>query len=381
MNKTEKIYRKANEYFSRCLENNDKALRYLHDRRISLSAARHFQLGYAESGFKGLLENLEQDFEFYDVMSSGLFMVKEDEIRAYFQDRIIFPVIVNGKIVSFTSRALSNDVNTRHKHLSKTVCWLYNEAALEFPIVVVVESPIDAITFYQAGYPAVATMGTNVRLSDRMLNQSLVYTAFDNDLDKKINPGLDFAIRFGYNIKQSGKAEVRVVQFPTQKGSKMDANSYFLQSTTPIDDFRRLIAEAQDITSFPKYWRIVMDEKKRVKKREKHNRGSVTLDEIKQIPLAEVIDTYVENTIVSDKLIMCKCPFHDDTSPSMTIYKESNTFMCRGASCGKHGDVIQFVQYADEVSFSEACKRLKEGSYGAGSRYARESVWVQSEGD
>jgi DNA primase len=41
-----------------------------------------------------------------------------------------------------------------------------------------------------------------------------------------------------------------------------------------------------------------------------------------------------------DKNHLIACPFHDDKSPSLKIYAETNTFNCFG--CGATGDAIEF---------------------------------------
>jgi DNA primase len=35
------------------------------------------------------------------------------------------------------------------------------------------------------------------------------------------------------------------------------------------------------------------------------------------------------------------CPFHEEKTPSFTIYPKTNTFHCFG--CGKNGDTIEFI--------------------------------------
>jgi DNA primase len=45
------------------------------------------------------------------------------------------------------------------------------------------------------------------------------------------------------------------------------------------------------------------------------------------------------------------CPFHNEKTPSMKVYK-NNTFHCFG--CGADGDVFDFVQKIDGVDFKEA---------------------------
>jgi DNA primase len=51
------------------------------------------------------------------------------------------------------------------------------------------------------------------------------------------------------------------------------------------------------------------------------------------------------------------CPFHDDTTPSLTVNPKENLWNCFG--CDKGGDNIRFVQLFDRISFNEAVERLK----------------------
>jgi hypothetical protein len=47
------------------------------------------------------------------------------------------------------------------------------------------------------------------------------------------------------------------------------------------------------------------------------------------------------------------CPLHDDHSPSFSVDPELQRWKCFGA-CAVSGDVFDFVQLADRVSFTEA---------------------------
>lgn len=47
---------------------------------------------------------------------------------------------------------------------------------------------------------------------------------------------------------------------------------------------------------------------------------------------------------------MCKCPFHDDRSPSMRVYEDS----CYCFTCGKSWDIFSFIQDMDGVDFKTA---------------------------
>jgi len=52
------------------------------------------------------------------------------------------------------------------------------------------------------------------------------------------------------------------------------------------------------------------------------------------------------------------CPFHDEKTPSFTIAQGRNVYFCHG--CGEGGDVINFVQKIDHLSFVEAIERLAD---------------------
>ncbi|MDP9383550.1 MAG: CHC2 zinc finger domain-containing protein [Chloroflexota bacterium] len=50
------------------------------------------------------------------------------------------------------------------------------------------------------------------------------------------------------------------------------------------------------------------------------------------------------------------CPFHEDRNPSLLVDERDGHFHC--FACKAHGDVIDFVQRADGLTFAEACNRL-----------------------
>ncbi|MEP6650448.1 MAG: CHC2 zinc finger domain-containing protein, partial [Lapillicoccus sp.] len=54
------------------------------------------------------------------------------------------------------------------------------------------------------------------------------------------------------------------------------------------------------------------------------------------------------------------CPFHDDSTPSMSVAGVPDRFTCFG--CGAHGDVIDFVQRLHHVTFIEAVHTLTADS-------------------
>jgi len=67
--------------------------------------------------------------------------------------------------------------------------------------------------------------------------------------------------------------------------------------------------------------------------------------------IREVIAHYVD--ISGDK---CVCPFHKESTPSLNIFDDTNSFYCFG--CGQSGDEIEFVKEYKELGFLDAVKEV-----------------------
>lgn len=60
---------------------------------------------------------------------------------------------------------------------------------------------------------------------------------------------------------------------------------------------------------------------------------------------------------------MLCCPFHNDKTPSMQVYPETNTVHCFSSNCKLHGkaiDVIDFILHQEGISKHEAINKAKE---------------------
>jgi hypothetical protein len=86
---------------------------------------------------------------------------------------------------------------------------------------------------------------------------------------------------------------------------------------------------------------------------EKENPNSITPDDIrraKESPLLAQVATKKNGT-----RHLANCPFHNEDTPSFTIYS-NNTFYCFG--CGVGGDVIDFIMRKHEIKFLDAVRML-----------------------
>lgn len=65
----------------------------------------------------------------------------------------------------------------------------------------------------------------------------------------------------------------------------------------------------------------------------------------------------------SDKNHRICCPFHEDKTPSMQVYPDTNTVFCFSSNCKLHGkahDGIDFIMYKENISKHEALLKAKQ---------------------
>lgn len=73
--------------------------------------------------------------------------------------------------------------------------------------------------------------------------------------------------------------------------------------------------------------------------------------------IESVISPYV-NLRRRGKNLVGLCPFHNEKTPSFTVYPENGSFYCFG--CGVGGDVITFVRRMENLDYMEAVKQLAD---------------------
>ena len=73
--------------------------------------------------------------------------------------------------------------------------------------------------------------------------------------------------------------------------------------------------------------------------------------------IEQVISSYV-NLKRRGKTLVGLCPFHNEKTPSFTVYPDTRSFYCFG--CGAGGDVISFVRRIDNLDYIEAVKAVAQ---------------------
>lgn len=91
-----------------------------------------------------------------------------------------------------------------------------------------------------------------------------------------------------------------------------------------------------------------------------------TADIRRRYPLADVVARHGIALRRSGDRLVGRCPFHDDTDPSLTLYvgdPADEHFHCFG--CWAHGDVIRFVELIERLPFRAAVAALTGEEAGA----------------
>lgn len=85
------------------------------------------------------------------------------------------------------------------------------------------------------------------------------------------------------------------------------------------------------------------------------------IDEIKKQPFHFIAKKRIPSLERDGAEYKGLCPFHKEDSPSFTIRKnDSGIYLWKCFGCGANGNVVQFVQRFDDLSFSTALKKVKK---------------------
>ena len=84
--------------------------------------------------------------------------------------------------------------------------------------------------------------------------------------------------------------------------------------------------------------------------------SNTELQEIRNsVDIVDVVSSYL-NLTAHGKNYFGVCTFHDDHSPSMCVSKEKQIYTC--FVCGATGNVFQFIKEYENISFTEAVKKV-----------------------
>ena len=193
-------------HYQSLLKKNTSAIKYLKNRGITGDIAKRFNIGFAPSGWRNILDKYgTSKNNINELLKLGL-IIRKDNNNYYdrFRERIMFPIRDNrGRYIGFGGRILNDDQpkylnspETPLFHKGRELYGLYEcqQALRNIERIVVVEGYMDVISLAQHGIDyAVASMGTAT--TDDHFNRlfrltDYIYFCFDGD-----QAGLDAAWR------------------------------------------------------------------------------------------------------------------------------------------------------------------------------------------
>jgi 5S rRNA maturation endonuclease (ribonuclease M5) len=85
--------------------------------------------------------------------------------------------------------------------------------------------------------------------------------------------------------------------------------------------------------------------------------GGITKEAVlERLDMREFYSQYLELPNRNGTEVTVKCCFHEDTKPSLCLNLKSGFYKCQG--CGETGDVFKMLQKQENLTFSEALKKL-----------------------
>ena len=78
-------------------------------------------------------------------------------------------------------------------------------------------------------------------------------------------------------------------------------------------------------------------------------------------PLGDVVEASGVGLRGRGRVRQGVCPFHAEAEGSFTVYADSERWYCFG--CGAGGDVLDFIQRAEDISLPEAIRQLDGGAF------------------
>lgn len=216
----------------------DEVREYLiEERGFTEDTISRFQIGFANGSLREYLIgkcNLPADL----CHKAGVLKKTESgQIKDYFYNRVVFPVIRRGLVVNLSGRTIDGR-EPKYLHLPGEISYLYNEDALFNKEVYVTEGITDCLSAIQAGYPAVAILGSlsfKTEFLQRFSGCTKIYLCLDGD-----DAGRQGAEKAAIIIGE----RARIVELP--EGT--DLNDYFKAHSK--DEFETLLSAAKDIIKY-----------------------------------------------------------------------------------------------------------------------------------
>lgn len=252
-----------------------EAIEYLHKRGLSEETIKRFNIGYAPSDWRRLVDFLlKKGYPLEKICQSGLVIQKDINSQPYdrFRDRVMFPIFNElGRPIGFGGRVLTAN-EERAKYINSPETLLYNKSKVLYGLhlakeqirtqgVIIVEGYLDVIMLSQSGFSnVVASSGTaftidQIRLIKRYTQK--LWLIFDPDI-----AGIQATLR-SMDLLIEHNMEVMVVSLP----DKLDPADYLLKRQSA--EFTNLLNQSQGFSDWRFKFVIKNDDTKTISGKKK----------------------------------------------------------------------------------------------------------------
>ncbi|HEY5776649.1 MAG TPA: DNA primase, partial [Xanthomonadales bacterium] len=191
------ILKSCSKFYVDELRKHPEAVEYLKGRGLSGEVCRDFDIGFAPTGWDGLIKKLGTDARRLELLKqAGMLSTGNSGAYDKFRNRIMFPIHDRrGRVIAFGGRALSDDgpkylnspeTTLYHKGRELYGLYLARQRSSRLDHIIVVEGYMDVVALAQFGFKnVVATSGTATTASQvELLFRSADSVVFCFDGDK-----------------------------------------------------------------------------------------------------------------------------------------------------------------------------------------------------
>ncbi len=225
--RTYKALAYATDYYHSTLLDSAGGMAWLENRGFTLKTIQDLKIGLSDGNLVRSVKraNLEPlGITVDDFVKAGLIMpgiYQADTHRDFFRDRVMFPLIIRGRVLNMSGRALT-DIKPKYLHLGNLPTEnFYNEDAIGENVWLFEGHP-DTVTGVQVGLPAVGVIGTSgMTRPEKLKRAKTIYICGDAD-----SAGQKATDKWASEIlKHNPNANI---QFVTLTGGAKDFNEWYV---------------------------------------------------------------------------------------------------------------------------------------------------------
>ncbi len=176
-------------------------------------------------------------------------------------------------------------------------------------------------------------------------------SGFEDGLRELIPQKLKELLRRCGELEKANKKQAEFINAHSTPGS---VEEFFLATLMGYEYSERQVVQKW-INYWLNLWYHLPGQEDRTPRKVLGN-SSVSETDIQHAKEREIASLYDGKLRKAGTTLVGLCPFHQEKTPSFTIYLNSNTFYCFG--CQTFGDSISFIQKTKNLSFPEAVRLL-----------------------